>query len=138
MIIVPFYYPIQRICSVIRRNEICSVMRMNKKYFWTYLFNKCLIETCYFHGVETLLFSPCFKGKMKVLLIIFSQELPFCGTDSLVSVSLNASILTSLIKRSVVIYSSYPHNLQYLPPPLSLISHISFIIAILIITLYLE
>lgn len=51
---------------------------------------------CHFHRVESPIF-PLYKHKKKVILVVlFSQELLPCGTDSHVCVSLISTIIISL------------------------------------------
>lgn len=52
------------------------------------------------------------------------------------NLSLNITVLIFPCQGSIIIYLPYPHNLHFLPPPLSLVSHTSFIITMLIRTLF--
>lgn len=80
----------------------------------------------------------CSKAKKRVLLgQVFSKNCHICGTNSHVSASSNTTFLTSSSQGSIVIYPLHLHNLHF-PPPLPFISHISFIITISTVTLYLE
>lgn len=77
------------------------------------------------------LISPSVSNTRRSFHLAFSQELLFCGIDSCVDTSQNATILTPSFQRSVVIYPLYFH---FLPPLLSFISRTSFIKIILILT----
>lgn len=68
----------------------------------------------------------------------FSWRFSLRKTNYRVDASLNATMLISSNQESTVVYRPYPHNLLLLQLPLKLVSHISFMITILNITLYLE
>lgn len=91
---------------------------------------------CHFHEAET---SVCVRKLRREFYSdrVFSKNCHICGTNSHVSASSNTTFLTSSSQGSIVIYPLHLHNLHF-PPPLPFISHISFIITISTVTLYLE